>query len=166
MTDLLDVQKKIAGTIALDEGGMDTVRVLFATEASYKKAAVDTTLLETYLIKVWTNPFTTAVRIARAVYNPDATLTANTSNYATIYLKTDNAADGTPATAASFTTSTVAGGGSGNFVADTQVLFPESGFVAAELDIAPGANLFLEVAKAGAGILVPAGILTVVLYKD
>lgn len=166
MSNLLDVQMKLAGTVGLDEGGIDTIRQLFSKVAVYKKAAVDTTLLETYAIKVWTNPFTTSVRIARAVYNPDATLTANTSNYATIYLKTDDAANGTPATAASFTTSTVAGGGSGNFVADTQVVFPAAGLVAAELDIAPGANLFLEVAKAGAGILVPAGVLEVVLYMD
>lgn len=166
MSNLYEVQKKFAGDVALDLGGIDTVRALFSKVATYKKAAVDTTLLETYLLKVWTNPFTTSVRIARAVYNPDGTLTANTSNYATVALQTDDAADGTPATAASFTTSTVAGGGSGNFVADTQVAFPAAGLVAAELDIAPGANLFLSVAKTGAGILVPAGVLSVVLYMD
>jgi hypothetical protein len=165
MSDQNDIQMKIAGSMGLDEGGAAAVRSLFSICATYKKAAVDTTLLETYLLKVWTNPYTYSVKISRAVYNPDATLTANTSNYATVALQTDDAANGTPATAKVFTTSTVAGGGSGDFVADTQVLFPSSGDVPAELDVAPGANVFLSVAKAGAGILVPAGVLAIELHR-
>ncbi len=165
MSDMTDIQLKVAGTTALDEGGLSAVQQLFSHVVAYKKAAVDTTLLETYLLKVWTNPHSYPVKLARAVYNPDATLTANTSNYATVALQTDDGADGTPATAKVFTTSTVAGGGSGNFVADTQVLFPASGDVAAALTVAAGANVFLSVAKAGAGILVPAGVLAFELYK-
>lgn len=165
MSDQNDIMMKIAGSMGLDEGGASAVRDLFAITAVYKKTAVDTTLLETYLLKVWTNPYTFSVKLSRCAYNPDATLTANTSNYATVALQTDDAADGTPATAKVFTTSTVAGGGSGNFVADTQVLFPSSGDVPAELDVAPGANVFLSVAKAGAGILVPAGVLAMTFHR-
>jgi hypothetical protein len=165
MSDLYDVQKKLAGDLALDEGGIDVIQKLFSTVATYKKAAVDTTLLETYSLKVWSNPYSTPVRIARAVYNPDATLTANTSNYATITLDVDDGANGTPVAAKTLTTSTVAGGGTGNFVADTQVLWPASGDTASALTVAAGANIFLTVAKAGAGILVPAGVLEIVLYK-
>jgi hypothetical protein len=165
MSNTNDVIKKLAGSEANDLGGIDTVNKLFSNLVVYKKAAVDTTLLETYTLKVWTNPYDFPVRIARIVYNPDATLTANTSNYATITIETDDAANGANATAAAVTTSTVAGGGTGNFVADTQVLFPASAYTVENTDVVPGANIFLTVAKAGAGILVPAGVLNIVLYK-
>ncbi len=165
MSNTNDVQKKFAGAEANDLGGMDTVNKLFSTVAIYKKTAVDTTLLETYSLKVWTNPFDFPVRIARIVYNPDATLTANTSNYATITIETDDAANGANATAAAVTTKTTATGGTGDFVADTQVLYGASAYTVANTDVVPGANVFLTVAKAGAGILVPAGVLGIVFYK-
>ena len=157
--NLGNIKNRIAGTLGIDDGGEAAVDELFATAIHYIKA-VDGATGTTTAVKVAHNPNPYPMRILRASYSPGTTLTSNASNYATLAIETDDGADGTPVACLSQTTQTSGGGGSGNFVADTEV--PLSDTTAAALDVVAGGNVFFTIAKAADGVVVPAGTLTVV----
>lgn len=104
--------------------------------------------------------------------SPNAALTADAANFATISIQTDDAADGAPATALALST-TIAAPGSGNWVNDTiqkvtQVTAngaTKGVMTAANLRLRPGANLFIAISKSGTGVIVPICQIQVLLRK-
>lgn len=118
------------------------------------KAAADSMASDTTaLTYAWTNPYPFPVWLQDVIIRPAATLTAHDTNNASILLLTDNAADGTPATAATFLTATTAASGTGNWATDIAVR--PSSYTAAQRSIAAGANLFWQITKASSGVVVP-----------
>ncbi len=106
------------------------------------------------------------------IISPNATLTADAANSATINILTDDAADGAPAAALSLTTA-IAAPGSGNWAVDvhqkvTQVTAngaTKGVMTAANLRLRPGANLFVSIAKNGTGVVVPICQIAVLLRR-
>lgn len=164
MSDLLDIQAKIAGTMGNDEGGESTVLDLFSLVVPYDKTAADgvagTTTANT---KVWCNPYSTPLKIVRATLNPGGTLTASDTDYATISLLTDDGAAGTPVAATTILTKTVAGGGSGNWASAVSLVFANQ--TASALAVPAGGCIWFAIAKAGLGVVVPVCKLQLVLAK-
>jgi hypothetical protein len=118
---------------------------------SIAKAAADAMAADvTALTKVWCNPYPFSIYLINAIITPAATLTAHDTNNASVLLLTDNAADGTPAAAATWLTATT---GTGNWATDIGVR--PSSYTAANRILLPGANLFWQITKASAGVVVP-----------
>ena len=164
MSQLKDVQSKIAGTMGNDLGGETITDYLFATEFTYDKTAADGTAgTATSNTKVWCNPSTTPCKILRATLNPAGTLTASDADYATISLLTDDGAAGTPAAATTILTKTVASGGSGNWATSVSVAFGNQ--TASALVVPAGGCVWFAIAKAGSGVTVPISKVQVILAK-
>jgi hypothetical protein len=96
-----------------------------------------------------------AVQIVAVRYIPDAALTADASNNATITIKRRNA-DGTNAVTVAAVTTSVAGSGSW-----TQWVAVALTLTAANTSMAPGQFLTIAITKAGTGVVVPAGSLQI-----
>jgi hypothetical protein len=161
MSNLGDVQTKLVGTTAQDLGGQATIDALFATEVVFDKAAADGAAgTATSNTKVWTNPYTTPRKILRAVIQGTSGLTADNTNYATVQLLTDDGAGGAPAVAASVITQVSA---QGSWTANVSVAF--ANFVAAQLAVPAGGNIWMSITKAGSGVVVPISKITIILAK-
>src|SRR5262245_37712869 len=97
----------------------------------------------------YTNAHSFDMEVFGFIITPNATLTADAANFATINVLTDDAADAAPAAALSLATS-IAAPGSGNWAVDviqkvTQVTAnaaTKGTMTAANLRLRPGANLF------------------------
>lgn len=175
MSDLADVQAKLEGTLSLDEGGRKTIANLFAIVIVHRKTAADgMASTATANTLVWTNPFTTPVRLRRLVITPGSTLTADASNFATITIKTDDAAAGTPAIALTVTTElAAAANGTGNWATSVPISRQISGddatvavgAAAAEVDVVAGGSVWFNIAKTGTGVVVPVSDYTLVVEK-
>lgn len=107
------------------------------------------------------------------IISPNATLTADAANTATINILTDDAADGAPASALALRT-TIAAPGSGNWAVDvhqkvtqvtTQATVAKGTMTAANLRLRPGANLFVSITKEGTGVIVPICQIQVLLRR-
>lgn len=96
-----------------------------------------------------------AVTISAVHYLPDASLTSNNTNYATLTVSTEDGAGGAVGTAASQTTKTT--GGSGSWTAGTPVALT----LGAAISLTAGQVLKVAIAKTAAGVVVPAGRLQV-----
>lgn len=121
-----------------DKAAADGAAATATTEHSIMRASADMTLV--------------GVR-----YVPDAALTADNTNYATITIKRRDAAGGNATTLASVTTQIT---GSGNWTQWVAINLPV--VVSA---IAAGQIVTVSIAKAGSGVVVPAGQL-VFEYKS
>lgn len=110
---------------------------------------------------IFNNPydFTLYVQSAKIVAT-SGTLTADNTNFATITIKTDNAAAGATAVALTLTTAIT---DSGNWAALIAKNF--TAVTGANIALLPGANLYINIAKSGAGVVVPASITTVRLRR-
>lgn len=115
--------------------------------------------------KFWTNPFPYDVYLqpAQSVYSANGTIAASDTDYGTIVVKTDDAADGAPASAVEWKTQTTASGGTGNVATD--IAKAASGSTAAQLKVKPGANVFWGITKTGSGVVMRAGIIQLVARK-
>lgn len=171
MSNIGDVRKTFDGTYGLDKGAFDQMTDFTVT---YFKAAADAMASTTTAVqKVWTNPYDFNCRIVRALASGDAGLTAHDTDYAQIFLQTDDGANGAPAAAAVWqTTLTTIGGivGTGTWttdIAEAVALSLSSGstIVVAAQTIVPGANLFFSIAKQGSGVVVPISMYTVQLRR-
>lgn len=91
-------------------------------------------------------------------YVPDAALTANDTNFATITLSRRNADGTNSVTVASVSTKTTGGGGSGNW---SQWVSVALALTAANVAMVAGQILTIAITKPGAGVVVPAGQLLV-----
>lgn len=121
---------------------------------SIAKAAADAMAADvTALTKVWCNPYPFSLYLQTAIITPAAALTAHDTNNASVLLLTDNAADSTPAAAATWLTATTSASGTGNWVTDIGVR--PSSFTAANRILPAGGNLFWQITKASAGVVVP-----------
>lgn len=119
--------------------------------ASWDKAAADSLAADTtahYIFRA-----DTARTIKAAYFIPDASLTSNSTNYATLSATVEDGAGGAVGTAASVTTKTSGGGGSGNWTAGTPVALT----LGATLALTAGQVVKFGIAKAAAGVVVPAG---------
>jgi hypothetical protein len=132
-------------------------------EREFTKAAVDaaasTATAETPF--AW---FSTYIKSVRAVrYIPAAALTASNTDYATLIIRSRNAAGTLVSIVAQVTTQIT---GSGNWAQRVPVVIPlHDGTNAiivdgAKLDIPVGGFLTFEITKTGSGVAVPAGVLS------
>jgi hypothetical protein len=156
MSDAGDIQDRLAGTIALDEGGQDGVYKLFDFVVPYAKTAADgmasTATTDTLF---WSNPFDFSVKVASATLIQTTGVTASDTNYATVQIKTDNGAGGATAVAAAISTTTT---DSGNITANIKKNLTVT---AANATVVSGGNLYFAITKTGAGVVVNAGFVHV-----
>ena len=118
------------------------------------------------------NPHSYDMEVYGFTISPNATLTADAGNFATIQVLTDDAADAAPGVALALAT-TIAAPGSGNWAVDviqkvTQVTAngaTRGTLTAAGLRLRPGANLFIAITKSGTGVVVPICNIGVLLRK-
>jgi len=108
----------------------------------------------------WVNPYDFDVYLVGAKYSANGTITASDSAFATITFKTDDNAAGTPAVAATWATTIT--GGTGNIAAHVSV---NAVITRAGARIVPGAGIWFNIAKTGAGVVVRAGTFTIRLQK-
>lgn len=161
MTQIADAKKKLAGDLAQDSGGQAIVNQLFDFYIDAVKAAADgMASTTTAATKFWTNPFDFNCYVVSGVISPDATLTANDTNFATITVEVDDAANGTPAAALTWTTTTT---GTGNWAVDTNEVHNTR--TAANCTIVPNAAVHYQIAKAASGVVVPASRISVRVRK-
>ncbi len=164
MSNAGDILKKWVGTSGLDLGqeALDGAYGLLAKEAVFVKAAADgAASTATASTKMWTNPYPFTLRVARVLYQPDSTLTADNTNYANIILSKDDGADSAPAAVCTMNTQIT---GTGNFATDISKVATDPTMYAADRILAVGGNLWITITKPGSGVVVPAGRLVVMLY--
>src|SRR5687768_12134846 len=150
MSDVGTILDKFVGTTGLDLGqeALVGIRGLFAKEAVFVKAAADGAAgTTTALTKMWTNPYPYPLRVDRVLYQPDAGLTADNTNYATIILSKDDGADSAPAAVCSMNTQLT---GTGTFATDVSKVAAETMF-AADRVLAVGGNFWFSITKTAAG---------------
>ena len=161
-TNLTALKKRLGGTDALDLGGGDTVDQLSDTHVRWTKAADDTLAADaTANTKVWTNPYDFPLEVMGLKYSAGGTITAHDTNYATLSVKTDDAAAGTPVAALDMATKIT--GGTGNVAAEISEAHTTR--TAANCTVPVGGNLYVAIAKAGSGVVVRAGVVTVRLKR-
>lgn len=151
MSNVGDVKMALAGTIANSRGGEDTINQLTDFHETYNKTAADgMASTATANTLFWMNPYNFSVKVVGAALVPTATLTASDTDYATITVKTDDGAGGTPAVAVTWTTQSSAPG-----TANWAVGVKETGVLtAANCTVAAGACLWFNIAKTGSGVVV------------
>lgn len=159
---LLNLFARIGGSSALEEGGENAVNQLFDFTLPYRKVAADGAAgTATVNDLFFTNPFDCNFLIvgARAVF--PAGITGDPANYAKVSFKTDNALGGAPVEALSFTTQST---DLGTFAANVSKAF--NARTPSACLIVPGANVFLDIAKLGTGVIVPISAFTLRLRKQ
>ncbi|HEX6276326.1 MAG TPA: hypothetical protein VFZ53_24970 [Polyangiaceae bacterium] len=118
----------------------------------YRKTSADgmatTTTSDTQIGFI--NPFDFSIKLVSAfAVAVGGTLTAHDTNYATITLKFDDGAAGTPAVAATWTTTTT---GTGNWAVGIR---EAATLTVANLTLVAGGAVWFNIAKAAAGVVVP-----------
>lgn len=120
----------------------------------------------------FTNIYPYDLEVVGFAISPNATLTADANNNATISILTDDGANGTPGAVFALQTA-VAAPGSGNWAVNTQQLVTKATatagtkgtYTAANARLRPGARLFIAIAKSGTGVVVPICIVHVLLRR-
>lgn len=92
--------------------------------------------------KVWTNPFSYPVQLVSAVYNTDANVAADATNFATVDLLTDDGAGGTKVVGATIATNAA------GFTLGVSRAFT---LAPANCTIVSGGSLYRRAVKSGAG---------------
>ncbi len=165
MSNVGDMQVRLAGTLGLDEGGESATRELFAVVAQYSHASAEAAGVNVANTRIWTNPYSFPVKIRSAIYAPDGALTASNTDYATITLYSDDAAAGAKVTSHVIaTTLNSATGASGNWTQNIAVNFALSNAAGSAVP-ARGSLYFGIVKTGGTGVDVPAGTIFVNLEK-
>jgi hypothetical protein len=160
MSDLGDVKRVMAGTTALQYGGLDTIHQLTDIVVNFTKSSADSMATDATTVGVfWTNPFDFPLKVVGAKLVSASTLTASDSHYATISIQVDDGANGAPAVAASWATTTT---GTGNWAADTA---ESATITAANAVVAAGACLHFAIAKTGNGVAVPVSYYSIRLQR-
>ena len=96
---------------------------------------------------------------------PQGSATANDTNYGTVNAVKGDGAAGTAVVAASVSTKTTGGGGSGNWVAGTTVALTPSATIA-DRRIPKGGVLSINITKTGTGVVVPAFVITIDVEEE
>lgn len=160
MANLEDMMKGLAGTAGL---GRDNTPLFTGQSApvthqafdfwvDFDKTAADgaaaTPQADTY---IWTNPFDfNVVLVSARLIGLGAGIAADPTDIATITLKTDNGAGGTTAIALTWSSLTT----DGNGLTSNQSK-PFTVWTGANSVLVPGGNLWFNIAKGGAGKVVP-----------
>ena len=159
MSNASEFRSAVAGTLFNDRGGKDSFDGYFDIVVTCEKAAVDAAAGDATNRNCWRNKTGMNVRLESAEYVPDAALTAHDTNFATVsVLKGASAA---VTTSAASKTTVIA---NGDWVADTPVALTLSA-TAANRVLAADDILCLDIAKAAAGVAVPAGVLVCKLRR-
>jgi len=142
----------LGGTVANGRGGEDTVDQLTDFFVQFTKPAADSMAADATAATTtgWTNPFDFSLSVVNGKVVSASTLTAHADNNASITLQVDDAANGTPAAALTWLTSTA---GTGSWAADTAEA--NTSRTAANCTVLPGACLHYAIAKNGTGVVVP-----------
>lgn len=151
MSNIATLKQRLSGDLAQDIGGQDTVNqfsdfIVEAIKAAADSMASDTTAAT----KFWCNAFDYNVYVVSGIISPTNTLTAHDTNNAVITVEVDDAANGTPVAALTWTTSTT---GTGNWAVDTAEA--HTARTASACTVVPGACLHYAIAKGGSGVAVP-----------
>ncbi len=153
MSNIGDLKKVLAGGPANQLGGITTVNQMISVQApGYSKTSADamasTTTANTQIPFVNNFGFPIKLTAAYAVA-VGGTLTADDTNYATITIKFDDGAAGTPAVAATWATTTT---GTGNWAVGVR----EAATLTAANCVLPDSGVaWFNIAKAGSGVVVP-----------
>ncbi len=150
MSNHSDAQKALVGILTNDRGGEATVNDLLDVLVVCEKPAADAAAADATNRNFWRNLTAATFRVEAVQVLPDAALTANDTNNATVNLL--KGASATVTTNAASKQTTVA---NANWVADTPVSLTLSATAANRL-IAPNEILCLDIAKTGTGVVVPA----------
>lgn len=170
MANLEDFLKGLAGTngIGRDNSPLFTGQSAPITHQAFdftvpfgKTAADGAAGTATADTIIWTNPYDfNVVVVAGRLVTLGAGLTADNTNFATISLKTDNGAGGATAVALSTTTAIT---DLGTLVSNVSKAFTL--WTGANSVLVPGANLFINIAKSGGGVVVPISAYQIRLQK-
>jgi hypothetical protein len=163
MTILGDFKKGLAGLVQTAAGApMPVVHQFSDLFAAFIKAAADgAAATPTADTLFYSNPYDFTMYVVSAKFTPTgAGITADNVNFATLAVKTNDGAGGATATAASITTAIT---DSGNFTQNQSKSFTL--ITGANIAVPPGGGLWLNIAKAAAGVVVPAGFFTVRLQR-
>lgn len=152
MSNIGEYQKAQAGSTASPYGGGPTVAQAYDLEVKFDKAAADgmasTATADTLL---WTNPYDFTVYIVGGrMTTTGAGITANNTNFATVAFKSNDGAGGATATGLSITTAIT---DSGDFTANQSKAFTL--VTSAGAAVPAGGGIWLNIAKSGAGVVVP-----------
>lgn len=162
MTNLGDVKKAMAGVAALQRGELATIDQALGIDWQYLKTAADgaanTATADTV---IWTNPYDFTVYVVAArITGVGAGIATDETDYVTITLKTNDGAGSATAIALTYA-SNAAGGGA--LTSNQSKAFPT--LTKANVAIPAGGQLWLNIAKAGAGKIVPISNIAVKLFK-
>jgi hypothetical protein len=152
MSNLGDFKRGLV-TLANSVGGLATVnQAISVLSAPYQKTSADA-MATTTTANVQTgfaNHFGFSIKLVGAYVVPvGGTLTADDTNNAVITLKFDDGAAGTPAAAATWTTSTT---GTGNWAVGVR---EAATLTAANCVLVDGGVVWFNIAKGGSGVVVP-----------
>lgn len=153
----------LGGSTLFTHGGESIAQQLTDLHCEFVKAADDgMASTATSNTKFWSNPYPFPVELVDFKYSADGTITASDTDYATIQVKFDDGAAGTPAVGLDMKTQTTAAGGTGNVAAQIQ----KSSTGIGTSKICPvGGNLWYAITKTGTGVIVRAGRVTVRLRR-
>jgi len=148
----------MVGAQASPYGGGPTVAQLVDFHERFDKLAADgmasTATADTLL---WTNPYDfTVYMVSARLTCTGAGITADNTNFATIALKSNDGVGGATATGLSITTAITDSGNISQNQSKSFTLLTSAGAA-----IPAGGGLWLNIAKSGAGVVVPVSIINV-----
>lgn len=160
MANLEDFMKGLAGTAGI---GRDNAALFpgqsapvthqaFDLPLQYQKLAADgAAATATADTLIWTNPYDfSLVLVAAKIIGVGAGLVGDAANIATVTLKTDNGIGGATAIALTWSSLTTDGG-----TLTSNQSKPFTVWTGANATLAPGANIWFNIAKGGTGVVVP-----------
>lgn len=118
----------------------------------------------------FTNPYDFDLMVVGFTISPNAALTSNDTNFATINILTDDAADAAPVACLAASTTTTAPG-TGTWATDVPQIIniglggTKGALTASAQRLRAGANLFVSIGKTAGGVIVPICTITVRLRR-
>lgn len=160
---IMGLKARLAGTVALEEGGEAAVDDLLDFTITAFKAADDALPADvTPDTQIWSNPYTFPVKVMAGRYAPTSgNITGNDTNSANLLIKTD---DGLPAGPAPATVLSMSFPAAGGVLQNDSKAFGT--WTAANSVVPPGGGVFLASTKIGTGLVLRAGVFTLRLRKS
>lgn len=152
-----ELQKRLEGTLALDNAGADPQDLFYDFIVKMNKPAADAMAADTSTIGSFKAPFN--FRVVEVAICPQSTLTAHDTNNAVITLGKADGAGGSSTAIGALTTNTT----SGNWAADT---FKTLTLTAANVRVTDGQIVTLKITKGASGVVVPASSYTIRCRKE
>lgn len=160
-TNLGLAKKGLAGNVT-QLGGLATIDQALSIQVQYNKTAADGAAnTATADAPFWTNPFDFPVYVASGrILGIAAGVATDETDYVTITIKTNDGAGGATAIALTYA-SNAAGGGA--LTSNQSKAFPT--LTRANVAVPVGGQLWFNIAKAGAGKVVPISTYVIKLFK-